>query len=130
MTYSRKENIAIAAAFLLLLLIGTAALHAQTPTTNIPTVHSITLTWTPDANATNVYRSQTSGGPYTKLNASPIPAATNQYTDLTAPPGVPSFYVLTAVDTANSWESALSVEVTGTMPKNPDPRKGVTLTTK
>lgn len=60
-----------------------------------------TLSWEANTTATiatfNVYRSRTSGGPYTKLNSTPLTSPF--YEDKTAPPGSTYYYVSTAIDT-------------------------------
>lgn len=63
----------------------------------------------------NIYRSLTSGGPYTKINASL--SAVNQITDSNVSNGATYFYVVTAVDTSGN-ESANSLEVS-VMPSAP-----------
>ena len=81
-----------------------------------PVSHSVTLTWTASTSAVsgyNVYRSTTSGGPYTKLNSSLI--ATTTYVDSTVQASTTYFYVVTSVDSSNV-ESANSTEVSVTVP--------------
>jgi fibronectin type 3 domain-containing protein len=60
-----------------------------------------------------VYRGIVSGGPYSKLNSSAVPAIA--YTDSSALAGPTYFYVVTAVDASNV-ESAFSNEVTAVLP--------------
>jgi hypothetical protein len=66
-----------------------------------PVQHSVLLSWsgssTPGVQYF-AYRGTNSGGPYTKLNASPTSA--NSYTDSTVQSGTMYFYVVTAVDSA------------------------------
>jgi len=66
--------------------------------------HSVTLTWiaSTSLNVTgyNVYRGTQSGGPYTKLTATPV-AGTN-YTDSAVQAGQTYYYVATAVDSNNN----------------------------
>jgi hypothetical protein len=78
--------------------------------------HSASLSWTASTspNVTyNIYRSMTSGGPYTKLNSSLI--ATTTYLDTTVQAGQTYYYVVTAVDASNN-ESPKSIEVKGAVP--------------
>lgn len=51
----------------------------------------------PDLAGYNVYRSDVSGGPYTKINPAVVVDA--NYSDYTAPPGITKYYVVTAVRT-------------------------------
>ena len=98
------------------------------------TQHSITISHgtyvqgTDVATGINVYRAATTGGPYTKLNSTPI-SLTASYVDTTCPPATTCFYVETAVDAAGS-ESANSVESSATLPANPLAVPGVTATAK
>jgi hypothetical protein len=78
--------------------------------------HSVTLSWTPSIPAVTGYYSYSStksGGPYTKLSATPV--ATTTYTDSTVQGGQTYFYVVTAVD-AQSVESAYSAEISASVP--------------
>jgi hypothetical protein len=78
--------------------------------------HSVTLSWTASTSAVtgyNVYRSSTSGGPYTKMNSTIIAATT--YVDSTVISGQTYSYVVTAVDSSNV-ESANSAEVSAVVP--------------
>lgn len=78
--------------------------------------HSVTLSLAPDSsNVTgyNVYRSSTSGGPYTKLN-SPL-LASNTYTDSSVVASQTYFYVGTSVDSAGN-ETTYSKQVSATIP--------------
>ena len=83
--------------------------------TATPGKRKITLTWTanvePDLAGYNVYRSSTSGGTYTKLNASLLTTTTYVNSGLTS--GSTWFYRVTAVDTSNN-ESAVSATVSAT----------------
>ena len=78
--------------------------------------HTVTLNWTASTTSGvnyNVYRSATSGGPYTKLTTSaPIGAIT--YTDGTVVAGLTYYYVTTAINTAG--ESGYSNEATALIP--------------
>ncbi len=81
-----------------------------------PVSHSATLTWTASTSVVvgyNIYRSGQSGGPYTKLNSSPVAATT--YVDATVQAGQTYFWVVTAVDSSGT-ESVFSNEVTATIP--------------
>jgi fibronectin type 3 domain-containing protein len=81
-----------------------------------PVAHSVTLTWTASTSTVsgyNVYRSTVSGGPYSKLNSTPIAATT--YMDTAVQSGQTYFYVVTSVD-SSSVESADSTEVSATVP--------------
>jgi hypothetical protein len=85
--------------------------------TGIPTGHSVALTWVAST-STNVkgyyvYRADTPGGPYTKLNTSL--AAGTSYTDTTVQAGQTYYYVATALD-GNNQESPYSTEVKATVP--------------
>jgi hypothetical protein len=76
----------------------------------------------------NVYRSTTTGGPYTKLNATALSATTLSYTDTTGVGGTKYFYVIRAVDSLGI-ESANSTEVSGVaIGGTPQAPAGVTLT--
>jgi hypothetical protein len=81
-----------------------------------PVSHSVTLTWTASTSTVagyNVYRSTVSGGPYTKLNLTPVAATT--YTDTTVQSGMTYFFVVTSVD-SSGVESANSTEVSAAIP--------------
>jgi hypothetical protein len=78
--------------------------------------HSVALGWTADTTPVagyNVHRATVSGGPYTKLNATPVTSAA--YTDSTVSGGQTYFYVVTAVSTAGA-ESANSGQVSAAIP--------------
>ncbi len=79
------------------------------------TQHSVQLTWVASTNVIgyNVYRSSTSGGPYTILNPSLI--GTIAYTDTTVSAGTTYYYVVTAVD-SSSKESGYSNETKAVIP--------------
>jgi hypothetical protein len=74
---------------------------------------SVTLTWAdgkePDLAGYAVFRSATSGGPYTRLNTMLLLARAG-FIDRTAPAGAPSYYVVRAVDSSDN-PSAPSAEV-------------------
>jgi len=75
----------------------------------------VVLGWdtTPTATGYNVYRSATSGGPYTKLNATPVTVLT--YTDTTVVRGSTYFYTVRAVNATG--ESPNSNQITHTVPQ-------------
>jgi hypothetical protein len=78
--------------------------------------HSVTLSWAASTSTVigyNVYRGSQSGGPYTKLNASP--AAGTTFTDDTVQAGQTYYYVTTSVDSSNV-ESGFSNQVSATIP--------------
>jgi fibronectin type 3 domain-containing protein len=64
------------------------------------------------ASGYNVYRGTTSGGPYTKLTASPVTAPA--YQDLAIVAGTTYYYCTTAI--VNGVESAYAVQVPVTIP--------------
>jgi hypothetical protein len=77
----------------------------------------------------NFYRSTVSGGPYVKLNSTPVLLATAQFVDTTGVGNTKYFYVATAVD-ASGFESAFSGEANATFLSNPATPPAVTLTVK
>jgi hypothetical protein len=85
--------------------------------TGVQTIaHSATLSW--DASTSTVvgyyvYRGTQSGGPYTKLNSSPVSGLS--FTDTSLQAGQSYFYVATAAD-SNGVESAFSNEIPATIP--------------
>lgn len=95
------------------------------------TVHQIVLTWNASTTAGvnyNIYRGTVSGGPYTKLNSTPIVGLT--YSDTTGVGGTKYFYVETAVCTAAcpagiSGESVFSNEASATFLAAPAPGAGL-----
>jgi fibronectin type 3 domain-containing protein len=60
--------------------------------------HTVGLSWKDNTavSAYNIYRGGATGGPYTKVNASPD--AGNAYTDDSAASGATFFYVVTSLD--------------------------------
>lgn len=76
--------------------------------------HSVSLTWTASASSGvtgyNVFRSTTTGGPYTQLNTT----TTTSYTDSSVSAGQTYYYVVTAV--AGSSQSAYSSQAQATVP--------------
>ncbi|MGH9491495.1 MAG: fibronectin type III domain-containing protein [Terriglobales bacterium] len=80
------------------------------------TSNSVSLSWAPSTSAVSgymVFRSQTSGGPYTLLTNSPITATS--YTDKTVKPKTTYYYVTAAV-TAGGVESAYSNQAKASIP--------------
>src|SRR5579875_1578190 len=79
--------------------------------------HSVTLTWVASPSSGvigyNIYRSQTSVGPYTKLNNTVI--AGTSYSDITVSAGQTYYYVATTVG-QGSVESAYSSQVSALIP--------------
>ena len=82
-----------------------------------PVPSSVDLTWSASTSSDvvgyNVYRGTVSGGPYTKLDSSPVSADT--YTDTTVQSGLTYFYVVRSVD-GSGTESANSTEVSAKIP--------------
>jgi len=80
--------------------------------------HYVTLTWTASATsgvtAYNVFRSATSGGPYTQINTSTVSGTT--YTDNTVSAGQTYYYVVTAVD--GSTQSSDSNQAQTNVPRD------------
>jgi hypothetical protein len=78
--------------------------------------HSVGLTWNASTSTVvgyNVYRSTTSGGPYTLITSSLVSGTT--YSDTSVSAGVTYYYVVTAVDSSGN-ESAYSNEASATVP--------------
>lgn len=78
--------------------------------------HTVNLSWDASTSSVlgyNVYRSTQSGGPYTKLNASPESATV--YSDNTVQSGTTYYYVATSVD-GSSVESGYSNQVVAAVP--------------
>ena len=79
--------------------------------------HSASLAWTastsPNIAGYNVYRSSTSGGPYTQLNSGLV--TTTSYADGNVVAGQAYYYVTTAVDTSNN-QSGYSNEALAKIP--------------
>jgi len=81
-----------------------------------PGSHSVSLTWiasTSNVAGYHVYRSASSGGPYSKLTS--VPVSATSYTDSSVQAGATYYYVATAVGSANN-ESGYSVSVKATVP--------------
>src|SRR5690348_5503210 len=67
-----------------------------------PVAHSVLLSWAPSTSSVtgyNVYSSEISGGPYSKLTASPVGATS--YTDSSATAAQTYYYVVTAVSSTS-----------------------------
>jgi hypothetical protein len=83
----------------------------------VPVSHTVTLSWiasvSPNVIGYNVYRATSSGGPYAKVNGSPVGATT--YLDSNVSSGQSYFYVATTVDSSNH-ESAYSTQATAIVP--------------
>ena len=78
--------------------------------------HLISLAWQPSSSPVvgyNVYRGTESGGPYSRLNSSPLSSHT--YTDDAVQSGLTYYYVLRAVS-SNLTESAASNQAVATVP--------------
>jgi len=78
--------------------------------------HSVSLSWNPSPSRVvgyNVYRGTRFGGPYTKLNRSPLPGT--DYTDSSVQSGMTYYYVATSVG-SHSVESAQSRQTTVVIP--------------
>ena len=78
--------------------------------------HSVSLAWSPSASTVagyNVYRSEVSGGPYMKLDASAV--SPDSYIDTTVQGGLTYYYVVTSVATTGV-ESAYSSQAAATVP--------------
>jgi len=82
-----------------------------------PASHSVGLNWSPSTSASvigyNVYRGSASAGPFTQLNATPIP--TIGYTDTAAQAGQTYYYVVTSVISGGD-QSAFSNPASVTVP--------------
>ena len=84
--------------------------------TGVAVQHSAILSWTASSSVVtgyNIYRSATSGGPYTTLNSS-LNASTT-FTDMSVLSGQTYYYVVTAVNASNV-ESAYSNQVQAAIP--------------
>jgi len=85
--------------------------------TGVAQAHSVNLSWTASTSSVtgyNVYSSRASGGPYAKLNSTPM--AATSYTDVTVQPGLTYFYVTTAVASSGGTESGFSAEASVLIP--------------
>jgi len=82
-----------------------------------PVQHSVSLSWSPSTSRVvgyNIYRGTRSGGPYAKLNRSPL-RGTN-YTDSTVHSGITYYYVATSVGSKKMVESGHSNQTTAVIP--------------
>ena len=78
--------------------------------------YAVDLAWDPSTSTVagyNVYRSDASGGPYTRLNSALVGGTA--FTDSTVQPGDTCYYVVKAVD-SGGMESVPSNEATATIP--------------
>jgi hypothetical protein len=94
----------------------TSAGRSVTVSNGTVTPRTVTLNWvasTTPSVLTNVYRATTSGGPYTKLNATPFIGVT--YVDSTVQSGQTYYYVVRAVDSSGN-ESVNSNQATAVVP--------------
>jgi hypothetical protein len=106
---------------------ATGSLSIVSNATNSPTVsslsgmgvnqHTVTLTWvastSPNITGYDVYRGDASGGPYTKLDSSPVTGTA--YTDTTVEAGQTYYYVTTAVN-SQGVQSSDSNQATAVVP--------------
>ena len=97
---------------------GGGVQHSTTVTLTVIAAgsHQVSLTWSASVDPVigyNVYRSLTSGGPYSKLNSSLV--TITSYIDQTVQSGHTYYYVVTAVDSQQN-ESAYSNEAAATVP--------------
>jgi len=114
---ARLAGIAISCGLLLLLFVILLSPHfARTGPGNeslqkrdaVPAGHFAMLNWRPSSSRIvgyNVYRADKTGGPYLRLNPSPVPETV--YKDSGVQPGHTYFYLVTAVD-AKGNESGYS----------------------
>jgi hypothetical protein len=89
----------------------------QTTAVSLTVTAQVILTWnaspSPGVAGYNIYRSLTSGGPYTKINSTLDPNAA--YNDLAVNDGLTYYYVTTAVD-SQGQESGYSNQAYATVP--------------
>ena len=89
-----------------------------TPTPTPSVAHSANVTWnassSTDVQGYKVYRSQTSGGPYSSVSGT-LTTSTLAFTDTSVLGGQTYFYVVTSID-VNGLESPPSLEVNATIP--------------
>src|SRR5271166_2930809 len=89
----------------------------QSTTMTLTVTAQLALSWNASTSSGvtgyNAYRSPTAGGPYTKLNSSPIPSTS--YADQTVQGGYTYYYVTTAVN-SQGVESVYSNQAVATVP--------------
>lgn len=103
------------------------------PPPSTGTQHQVALSWTQSATqpagvtivGSNIYRGTIAGGPYGKINVTPVTGTS--FTDTAANAGTTERYVVTAVSSAGN-ESAWSNEASGTVPSNPNPHTALAVT--
>jgi hypothetical protein len=82
-----------------------------------PPVHTVALSWTASTSSNvasyNIYRSTTSGGPYSEIDT--VPESTTTFTDTAVTDGQTYYYVTTTVN-ADSQESSYSNQATAVIP--------------
>jgi fibronectin type 3 domain-containing protein len=86
------------------------------PTGSQAAPHSVALTWTSSPSVVagyDIYRSEVSGGPYSKLDSAVVAADT--FTDTTVQAGLTYYYVVTSVTPAGV-QSADSTQTSATIP--------------
>lgn len=96
---------------------GTSPAIALTGTGVSASAQSVSLRWNTTSGASGyyVYRGSKSGGPYSRLNSSAVPAA--DYVDSAVAGGQTYYYVVTAVN-ANKVESSYSNQAQAAVPEN------------
>lgn len=101
---------------------------APTGLTASPGDHQVSLTWATTSGATsyNVYRSTTSGGPYSKVTPSGVPMPSFTNTGLTD--GTTYYYVVTAVNSGGESGDSSQVSATPTAVTAPAAPTGLTAT--
>jgi hypothetical protein len=78
--------------------------------------HTVALSWNASTSSVvgyNIYRGSQSGGPYSRLNVSPV--AETSYTDSAVADGATYYYVATSIN-SNSTESAYSNQAVAQIP--------------
>ena len=97
---------------------GTGSLSGGGSLSTQGTSHYVSLTWTASTSSGvtgyNVYRSTTSGGPYTLLTSSPLGATATSYQDSAVTAGATYYYVATAL--VGSSESGYSGQASAAVP--------------